>query len=131
MKTRTRRAPTWRIMFVGNRIPPPPHNVTVSSRRVRTGDFRPRHRDVGVVGDAAALGQRERADHGDVVAAARELLEQRLESAHVTLQRQRHKHQHVGRGTERGEQRQKESRGERDAAAGGRHVDERMPRAAH
>jgi len=65
--------------------------------------LRGRHVHIGVVRDASVR-QRERADHGDVVAPESQLLEHRLEPAEVAFQRHGHERQYV-RG-ERGWRRQ-------------------------
>lgn len=66
--------------------------------------------DVGVVVDLPTPVHRERANHGNVVSAPRQLLEHGLESAEVAFQWQRQEHQHVGRVQNRGPQEQRQNR---------------------
>jgi len=70
-----------------------------------------RHVHVGVVRDSSVR-QRKRADHGDVVAPAGQLLEHRLEPADVAFQRHRHERQYVRgeRGGRRQDRRQQQQR---------------------
>lgn len=64
---------------------------TDNAGKIRTGIVRSRHVHVGVT----VAGRRVRADHGDVVAATRQLREHRPEPGEMTLQRHGHERQHV------------------------------------